>query len=350
MGVVQNEFGTTQKGQKAYLYTLSNTGGMEVQVTNFGAILVSVKVKDSSSQVKDVVLGYDSLKEYEKNEFFFGSTIGRNANRIKDAVFSLDGKEYRLAVNEGPNNLHSDADHGFHKVLWNAEVKENANAVTFCYASPDQENGFPGNLNVSVTYSLSEDNALSITYEGISDQKTVMNMTNHSYFNLNGQGSGSICDEKVTIFADGFTEVGEGSIPTGRIIPVEGTPLDFRSPRRVGDDIDDDFEQLNLVGGYDHNFALNSKGETRAKAACVEDDRSGICMKVYTDLPGIQFYTGNFVKPHTGKNGAKYDKRGGLCLETQFFPNSINMPEFKQPILEAGKKFTSTTTYAFSVR
>lgn len=347
MSIIKKEFGLTKDGKQAYLYTMQNENGMEAAVTDFGAILVSLIVPDAKGEKKDLVLGYDRLEDYEENGCYFGSTIGRNANRIGGAVFTLDGTEYRLADNENGNNLHTDYHHGFHKVMWKAEMDEAANAVKFSYVSPDGENGFPGTLTVSVTYTLLKDNGIQITYDGVSDKKTTINMTNHSYFNLGGHDAGSICDEKMTIYASGFTEIVPGAIPTGRIIPVEGTPMDFRQPKRIGDEIDTDWDQLTMVQGYDHNWALDTAFGTVEKIAQVEDEKAGRTMEVYSDLPGVQFYAGNCITPQTGKGGVHYEKRCALCLETQYFPNSINLPEFRQPVFEAGQPYHTTTIYKF---
>lgn len=347
MSITKKEFGVTKDGKQAFLYTMSNENGMEAAVTDFGAILVNLIVPDADGEKKDVVLGYDNLADYEENCCYFGSTIGRNANRIGGAAFTLDGTEYKLADNENGNNLHTDYHHGFHKVLWSAEPDEAANAVKFSYVSPDGENGFPGTLKVSVTYTLLADNGIQITYDGVSDKKTTINMTNHSYFNLGGHDAGSICDEKMTILASGFAEIVPGAIPTGKIVPVEGTPMDFRKPKRIGDEIDKDWDQLTMVQGYDHNWALDTAFGTVEKIAQVEDEKAGRTMEVYSDLPGVQFYAGNCITPHTGKGGAHYDKRCALCLETQYFPNSINIPEFRQPVFEAGQPYHTTTIYKF---
>ncbi len=346
MSISKRSFGVTKDGKETFLYTISNEKGMEAAVTDFGAILVQLIVPDAKGGKRDVVLGFDSVTEYEGNDCFFGSTIGRNANRIGGAAFDLDGVTYHLAANENGNNLHTEFDHGFHKVIWHAEVLEAENAVKFTYRSPDGENGFPGNLDMSVTYTLQEDNAIRIDYDGVSDKKTVINVTNHSYFNLGGHDSGSICDERIRIDADGFTEILPGAIPTGKILPVEGTPMDLRSLKRVGDEVDADFEQLTLVQGYDHNWVLKNHGKLE-QIAQVEDDRSGITMEVYTDLPGVQFYAGNCITPQKGKDGVSYDKRHALCLETQYFPNSVNIPAFEQPVFDAGEHCKTTTIYKF---
>ncbi len=347
MSITKKQFGETKDGKEAVLYTLLNENGMEASVTDYGAILVNLLVPDKDGVVKDVVLGYDMLADYEENGCFFGATIGRNANRIEGAAFALDGTAYHLAANENGNNLHTDFYHGFHKVLWDAAVLPEENAVRFSYISPDGENGFPGNLKISVTYRLRSDNGLEISYDGSSDKKTVINVTNHSYFNLGGHDAGSICDEKMTIFADGFAAIRPGAIPTGEICPVEGTPMDFRKAKRIGDEIDAEWEQLTLVQGYDHNWALRTTPGKVEKAAIVEDERTGRVMEVWTDLPGVQFYAGNCITPQTGKNGVHYDKRCALCLETQYFPNSVNTPAFVQPVFDAGQKYHTMTVYKF---
>ena len=347
MNISKKVFGVTKNGEQASLYTIQNANGMEAVVTDFGAILVSLIVPDKNGVKKDLVLGYDRLEDYEENGCFFGSTIGRNANRIGGAAFTLDGVTYELAANENGNNLHTDFEKGFHKVMWKADVDEAANAVKFSYVSPDGENGFPGEVHMTVTYTLLEDNGIQITYDGVSDKKTTLNATNHSYFNLGGHDAGSICDEKMTIYASGFAEIVPGAIPTGKILPVEGTPMDFRQAKRIGDEIDADWEQLTMVQGYDHNWALDTTFGKVELIARVEDEKAGRVMEVYTDLPGVQFYAGNCITPQTGKGGVHYDKRHALCLETQYFPNSINIPEFRQPVFEAGEPYHTVTVYKF---
>ncbi len=340
-------FGMTKDGREAHLYTVQKDDGMEMVLTDFGAILVCLLVPDKNGQRTDVVLGYDSLAEYEENGCFFGATIGRNANRIAGAAFTLDGTTYHLAANEKENNLHSDREKGFHKVLWKTELLEEEDAVKFSYLSPDGENGFPGTLQIAVTYKLLDEHAVEISYKGVSDKKTVINLTNHSYFNLRGHDAGSICDEKIKICANGFTELLEGGIPTGRILPVEGTPMDLRSLRRIGDSIDTDYEQLRLAGGYDHNFALDTTPGEVEKIAEVVDEQAGLRMEVWSDLPGVQFYAGNAIVPQMGKGGARYEKRQGLCLETQYFPNHVNEPSFQKAVFEKGELYQTKTVYKF---
>lgn len=346
MGISKKLFGVTKDNKEAHLYTISAENGMEAVVTDYGAILVSLIVPDAEGKKADLVLGYDRLADYEENGCFFGATIGRSANRIKGASFTLDGVRYEIPANENGNNLHTDIDHGFHKVLWDAEPL-GEDAVRFSYVSPDGENGFPGTLKISVTYTLLPDMGVQITYDGVSDKKTLINLTNHSYFNLSGHDAGSIEEEKMMIHADGFTEILPGAIPTGRILPVEGTPMDFRSPKRIGDEIGADYEQLTLVQGYDHNWVLKKASGGLEKAAEVEDDQAGRVMEVWTDLPGVQFYAGNCVTPQTGKGGAHYGRRSALCLETQYFPDSVNVPEFPQPVFDAGERYHTTTIYKF---
>ena len=348
MGISKRTFGVTKGGKETFLYTITNKNGMKAAVTNFGAILTQLIVPDAKGGSRDVVLGFDSVTGYEGNDCFFGSTIGRNANRIGGASFEIDGVKYELAANENGNNLHTDKEHGFHKAIWNAEVLEAENAVKFTYRSPDGENGFPGNLDMSVTYTLQEDNAIRIDYDGVSDKKTVINVNNHSYFNLEGHDSGIILDHVLWIDADGITAVDAESIPTGEILPVEGTPFDFREEKPIGRDIEQDNEQLRIGCGYDHNFALNTDGSMK-KIAQVKAPVSGRVMEVFTDCVGVQLYTGNFIEnTQIGKDGKAYDKRFGFCLETQFYPDAVNHENFASPILKAGETYHTETIYRFS--
>ena len=345
---MKKEFGTTRNGETASCYILKNSKGMKAVVSDFGAILVKLIVPNKDGEKADVVLGFDHLEQYEENPNFFGSTVGRSANRIGGAAFQIDGVTYHLTANENENNLHSDFYHGFHKVLWNADMKDGENAVVFSYNSPDGENGFPGNLKISVTYTLKNDNSLQISYDGISDKKTIINMTNHSYFNLAGHDAGSICDEKMMIDADAFTETDAELIPTGTVIPVEGTPMDFREGKKVAKEIGADYKPLKLAGGYDHNWVLNGAGFR--KVASAESEETGIKMEVYTDLPGIQFYSGNFLAGAKGKEGAVYGKGCGICFETQYFPDAIHKDNFESPITKAGEVYDTTTTWSSSFR
>ncbi len=343
MKISVENFGKTKDGAQISLFTMTNENGMSVAVTDFGVNIVKVLVPDCDGVVDDVVLGFDNAEGYFVNGSFFGATIGRSANRIANAKFSIDGKTYNLDVNDGPNNLHSDFANGFHKRLWAADVCENG--VKFTLSSPDMDMGFPGNLDVSVTVSLSEDNELSLHYEGVCDQNSMLNMTNHSYFNLNGHKSGKILDTELTLLCSKYTPVVEGAIPTGELADVVGTVFDFTSPKKIGLQIDNNEEQLTLVKGYDHNFVIDGYDKSVRKIASATTGKR--TMEVYTDLPGVQFYAGNCIAPVAGKDGASYDVRCGFCLETQYYPNSINEEGFYSPALAAGQKYDTTTIYKF---
>ena len=347
MLINQQYFGQTCDGREARLYSVQNKNGMRAVLTDYGAILVSLFVPCPDGSIRDVVLGYDSLPEYEAGGFF-GATVGRHANRISGASFSLGGVTYHLSDNDNGANLHSDFRIGFHKQLWNAEPL--TDGVCFSRLSPDGEAGFPGNLNVSVTYTLDEENALHIRYEGHTDRPTLVNLTNHSFFNLAGHNSGSILDEHVTLFCDRFLEITEGRLPTGRILSVEGTPMDFRHARRVGEAIDADWDQLRFAHGYDHCFSTDAEPGVLKRIALVSDPVSGCRMEVSTDLPGVQFYTANFLLPQAGKSGAQYGPRCALCLETESFPDSIHSPQFPQCVLSPGSVYRSETVYRFFSR
>ena len=347
MSVVKSDFGKTKSGEAISLYTIDN-GKMKASVTDFGANVVNLFVPNDKGEVKDIVHGFDKVEDYFENPCFFGACIGRSANRIANAKFSIDGTEYALKVNDNENNLHSDADNGFHKKLWKAEIVDAENKVVFSYHSPDMENGFPGNMDVKVSYSLSDDCGFKIEYEALSDKKTLFNPTNHSYFNLAGHDASSdkVYETVLKLNASNYTPVVAGAIPTGEIAPVANTVFDFTKGKKIGDEIDADIEQLKLVGGYDHNFAIDGYDKTMREAACASYD--GRTMTVLTDLPGIQFYAGNMISPLTGKGGVKYAKRTAFCLETQFYPNSINEEGFLSPVIEADKPYKTTTIYKFS--
>lgn len=329
------------------VFEIMNANGIKAKVTEFGAILMELWVPDRGGIFQDIVMGYDTPEEYADNGSFFGATVGRSANRIADAEFMIDGITYQLAVNDGKNNLHSDFDNGFHKKHWNGVINNERNSVAFSYTSPDGENGFPGKLDMQVTYTLNDRNGLEIHYEGISDKKTLINCTNHSYFNLSGDLASSIHDHRLKLYASHYTPVVAGAIPTGEIADVRGTVFDFTDFRRIGDDVDDDDEQLKLVKGYDHNFVLDQKTGSFSKAAELECDRSGRHMEVWTDLPGIQFYAGNCIGGVSGKKGIHYDVRQALALETQYFPNSVNQEGFESPVFDAGVKYDTRTEYRF---
>lgn len=345
MSVVKEKFGTTKCGKDVYAYTLSNSKGMSAKVINYGANLVNLLVPDANGKVEDVVLGFDTLEGYYGNGSFFGATIGPSANRIAGACFEIDGKQYQIDVNDGANNLHSHMEEGYHKRVWDAE--EGPDCVTFTLEGKDGEMGFPGNKKVSVTYSLSEANELKLSYHVEADANTIVNLTNHTYFNLAGHKAGNIEDHLLKINASHYTPVVAGAIPTGEIAPVEGTPLDFTKMKPVGQDINADCEQLKLVQGYDHNFVIDGADGTLREIAEVQDPKSGRKMKVFTDLPGVQFYAGNCIGVETGKENTTYEPRKGLCLETQYYPDNIHHPNFPQSVFGPGKVYDTVTIYQF---
>lgn len=338
------DFGTTEKGQKALLYTMKNDAGTSVSVSDYGAALVSLFVRGKDGNPVDVVLGYDDVTGYEKGGDSIGATVGRNANRIGGASIEINGVTYELDKNDNGNNLHSGYDY-YNKRFW--DVAENADDhVTFRLHSPDKDQGYPGALDMYVTYTLDEDSMLTIHYEAVPDKDTVINMTNHSYFNLNGHDSGTVLNHSVTLDAESFTPADRESIPTGEIRSVDGTPMDFRSGKTLGKEIDADYEPLRFGGGYDHNWVLKNEGRFD-KVAEVTADRSGIRMEVYTDLPGVQMYTANFLNGEPGKEGALYGKRSAVCLETQYFPDAIHHDNFPGPVCRAGEKYDTRTAYRF---
>jgi aldose 1-epimerase len=342
-------FGKTKDGQSVDLYTLHNKNGMEVKITNYGGIVVSLLAPDRNGKMADVVLGFDSLSQYLKDSPYFGALIGRYGNRIGNAKFTLNGVEYKLATNDGKNTLHGGVK-GFDKVVWKAEEvpSKDGAALSLKYASPDGEEGFPGALMVEVVYTLTNNNELKLEYHAVSDKPTVANLTHHSYFNLAGEGSGTILDQTLKIDADRFTPTDSGLIPTGELRPVEGTPMDFRTATRIGERINADYEPLKLAGGYDHNWVLTKNTSALTLVATAEDPASGRAMDVLTTEPGLQFYSGNFLNGHhVGKHNHSYVFRSGFCLETQHFPDSPNKPEFPSTMLEAGQKYSSTTVYKF---
>lgn len=341
-------FGTITSGQEASLYTISNSRGMSVAVTDFGVTIVSIFVKDKEGKVRDVVLGYDDVSGYVKNLCYFGATVGRNCNRISDAKITIDGKVYELENNDRGNNLHSGS-HSLARVIWSV-AEQTDSKIVFEYKSPDLEEGYPGNATVRVTVEVTEDNDFAISYYAVADQKTVFNMTNHCYFNLNGHASGTVLDQMLCINASGYTPVhDEKSIPTGEILPVEGTPFDFRSEKPIGQDIAADHEQISYSGGYDHNFAIDRTGDGMEHAAYAYAKESGIRMDVYTDCLGVQLYSANGIAGQVGKGSASYPDQGAFCLETQYFPNSINEPNFVTPVFDAGVPYESRTLYRFSI-
>ena len=342
-------FGKTKEGQDVYTVTLKNKNHMEVEILTLGAALHRIILEDADGIRRDVILGYDTPAEYQDSTCYFGMVVGRNANRICEGKLAIDGISYELEQNNGRNNLHSGA-HGLSFKVWDV-TEETEGAATFRAVSPDMEQGFPGTMTVSVRYTLSDEDTLAIAYEARSDRTTVANFTNHAYFNLDGHDSGSIESQRLAIFAEGYTPIiDSGSIPTGEIASVEDTPFDFRVMKTIGESIHDDFDQLKFAGGFDHNMALAYEGDgTMELAARAQGVISGIQMECRTDCPGVQFYTGNFIDPQKGKDGADYDFRQGFCLETQYFPDSVNQENFVQPILKAGDTYHSRTEYHFEI-
>lgn len=343
------KFGTLKDGTDLNLYTFTNKNGMTMSLTELGATLVSVTLKDKDGIVRDVVLGYDTPQEYIDNNCFFGTVIGRSGNRIDKGSFVINGKKYQMDINDNENNLHS-GNNGFDSRKW--AVKETSdNAITFGLTSPDGDQGFPGNFEVTVTYTLTDENEILLCYEGSSDADTVANLTNHSYFNLGGHDSGSIEGHMLQLLAEEYTPVRDGqAIPTGEIAAVKGTPMDFTAAKPIGQDIEAEFEQLKFVGGYDHNYVLSREAGTMKKMAEAFCEKTGIVMEASTDCCGVQFYAGNFITPHNGKNGVTYNKRQGFCLESQYYPNAVNQTNFASPILKAGEHYKTVTGYRFSVK
>jgi aldose 1-epimerase len=349
--VKKDLFGKLPDGTPVDIYTLSE-GPIEVRVTNYGGYLVSLKVPDRNGKSADIVLGFDDLDGYVNNNThqgtaYLGPIVGRYANRIARGTFTLEGRQYSLAINNGPNALHG-GPHGFHQVVWKGRLLPEG--VELTYLSKDGEEGYPGNLNVVVGYTLSQ-GALKIDYSATTDKDTILNLTNHTYFNLKGAGQGDILDHDLVLHASRFTWAGSNLTPTGELKSVEGTPLDFRKSTRIGARIDSDYEQLRVAGGYDQNFVLDAGGRELAEAAEVYEPSSGRVMRVLTDQPGVQFYTGNFFDGTIkGKSGIAYQRRYGLCLETQHFPDSPNHPEFPTTELKPGQRFHRVTVFAFSTR
>ncbi|MCI9168149.1 MAG: galactose mutarotase [Dorea sp.] len=337
------EFGSTAKGEKASLYTLRNKGGIEIGVTDYGAALVKVLIPDKDGKVQDVVLGYDSAKAYEEGGVHFGATVGRVANRIGGACFELNGKIYALTANDNGNSLHGGCDY-YNKRMWRAE-EVTGQKVIFYLESPDGDQGYPGAVRISVTYELTDDNEIKLHYHAVSDADTLINLTNHSYFNLSGHASGPVLGQEVFIAADVFTRADAESVPTGEIVPVEGTPMDFRKYKAIGEAIGADYEALILGQGYDHNWVL--KGSGLRLVAGMRSDKTGIVMEVLTDLPGMQFYTGNFLVSEQGKKGAVYSRRHGACFETQYFPDAVHKEHFEGPVIKAGASYDTVTIYRF---
>ena len=347
--LVADSFKSEIDGKQVGLYTLKNKSNAEAIFTNYGGRLVSLGVPDKDGNMVDVVVGFKSVADYEKStEPYFGATIGRFGNRIAKGKFTLDGKNYQLFTNNKQNTLHG-GKKGFQYVVWDA-TQPNDHTLELHYLSKDGEENFPGNLDVKVTYTLTDDNELKMDYEATTDKKTIVNLTNHAFFNLNGEGSGTILNHTVTIYGDKYTPVDSTLIPTGKIEPVAGTPFDFTQPETIGKRIGDKNEQLTFGKGYDHNFVLNkTPGMGMYHAATVKGDKSGIVMDVYTQEPGLQFYSGNFMESkNTFKGGAKDDFRTAFAMETQHFPDSPNQPSFPSTELKPGQVYKTSSIYKFS--
>ena len=350
MSIVKKSFGTLPCGKEADLYILTNKRGASVEITNYGGILRAINVPDRNGKIESVLLGYRDVNGYIPRVGYMGAIIGRVGNRIADGKFTLDGVEYQLAKNEkGVNHLHG-GDHGFDEKLWDATPLEGIceDHLILKITSADGEENYPGKLDVMVTYTFTDENELVIRYEAVSDKNTLCNLTNHSYFNLAGEGSGPIDDQIFEFNADTFTVVDKNFIPTGEQRDVTGTPFDFRQPKRIGDGFQlvETDEQLRFTGGYDHNFNINDEG--LRFAVCVTDPKSGRVMNVFTDMPAVQFYAGNMLHGvNPGACGRKYEEHEGFCLETQFAPDSINHPNFPDSVLYAGEKYDFTTVFSF---
>ena len=348
--VTKERFGDTLDGKGVDIYTLTNSHGVEARIINYGGIVTSLKVPDRNGKLDDVVLGFDNLDAYLKGRTYLGAIIGRYGNRIAKGRFTLNGVEYKLAVNNGENHLHGGIK-GFDKVVWHARVLKvpNGGALELTYLSKDGEEGYPGNLSVKVIYTLTNANELKVDYSATTDKDTVVNLTQHSYFNLAGQGNGDILNHRLFINAARFTPTDAGSIPTGELRRVRGTPFDFTRPTAIGARINQDYDQLKLGKGYDHNFVLNGRMGTLRQAARVYEPTTGRMMEVWTTEPGMQFYTGNFLDGTlTGKGGKVYQQRYGFCLETQHYPDSPNKPSFPTAVLRKGARYHTTTTFRFS--
>jgi aldose 1-epimerase len=352
VSIEKKEYGTTPAGQKVDIYTLKNQKGMEVNIMTYGGIITSLKVPNKAGVSEEVVIGFNNLEQYTKANPYFGAIIGRYGNRIAKGKFTLDGKEYSLAINNAPNALHGGPE-GFNRVIWTAEEAKGGDVATLKlkYLSKDMEEGYPGNLTVFVTYTLKNDNSLDVLYEATTDKKTVVNLTQHSYFNLSGDFSKPILDEQITIDADKLVPIAATLIPTGKLTDVTNTPFDFRKPKAIGAAIEAKDEQLKNGLGYDHCWVLNNQDKGYRFAASGYDAGSGRLLEVYTDQPGIQFYSGNFLDGTLPmRNGGTYAHRTGFCLETQHYPDSPNQKDFPTTVLNPGENYKTKTTFKFSVK
>lgn len=343
----EEAFKADHNGRQTSLFTLRNKNGMVAQITNYGAIIVSIFVPDRQGNFTDVVQGYDNIRDYiQGNDPYMGAIVGRCANRIAKGKFTLEGKQYSLAINNGPNHLHGGKT-GFDKVVWDVK-SSSSNRLELTYFAKDGEENYPGNVNVSVTYTLTDDNELRLDYKATTDKTTVFNLAGHSYFNLAGEGSGDVYNQELMINAGFFTPTDDTNVPTGEIRTVKGTPMDFTSPKKIGADIDKDDEQLRFGVGYDHNWVLNHRTGNLDLAARATDPVSGRVLEVYTTQPGVQFYSANWIDNEKGKAGKRYQKRWAFCLETQHFADAVNKPHFPSTILHPGETYQHSCIYKFS--
>ncbi|MCR4594066.1 MAG: galactose mutarotase [Clostridiales bacterium] len=344
MSVTKSLFGTNSKGQDINAFLIENNNHMKIQCITLGATLQKIELKDKDEKDIDILLGFDDVKGFEERHDFQGVTVGPVANRISDGL-TIDGKKVPVTKTHGDVTLHSNGD--FSSAVWDAIITD-TDSVEFTYIHPDGKDGFPGNIKTTVRYTLTDDNEIKISYDAVSDKKTALNITNHSYFNLKGFDGGSILDHTLYVNADAFTPMTDDLIPSGEIRPVDDTPFDFRTAKEIGRDIEDDYDQLKAGNGYDHNFAINNyDGKLRLAATAVAPN--GVKLDCFTDLPGMQLYVGNFLSGAEGKSGKPMDFRTGFCLETQYFPNASNTPEFKNYVFDAGEHFISTTVYRISL-
>ncbi len=344
-------YGKLADGSEVYLFTLRNAAGAVVKIINYGATVTEILVPDKNGKFEDVVFGYDSLQGYVNDKSFFGVIVGRYGNRINKGQFELDKKKYQLTINDGENHLHG-GEKGFFKALWDAVIVEDTAgpSVAMTYVSPDGEEGYPGTVTMKVTYTLTNDNGLRIVYEGTTDKPTILNPTHHSYFNLSGSFTTPILDHLLMIDADAITEIDNRLIPTGKFLPVENTPFDFRTPKKIGERINDNHQQILYGKGYDHNWVLNNYTKEVRKVVEVYEEKSGRVLEVWTDQPGIQFYSGNFLNGMLRGKGVAYQHRTAFCLEPQCYPDSPNHPNFPSTVLRPGETYRQTTIYKFAVK
>ena len=348
--IEQRTFGQTDKGVIASRFILENENGMRIEVSDFGALVLAISLKDRESVSRDVVLGFDNMEDYLNTETGMGAYVGRNANRIKGACVNIEGINYTLDKNEGKNNLHSGYNRSHCEMYYSKKgTNKKGSYVEFYRVSPHLEQGFPGNLEQIIRYTLTDENEFIIDYEMISDKSTIVNPTNHTYFNLDGHGNGTILEHELEVFSNAFLEIDKEMIPTGDILDVSGTPMDFRTRKKIGKDINSNFTALQYAHGYDHNYIFENDRMLK-KVAKLYGANSGITMTVLSDLCGLQIYTGNFLNGEKGKDGVFYQRNSGICLETQFYPNACNEDKFPSPLLEKGKKFISRTIYQFELQ